>query len=126
MEQSKYEALKEYGFDFDEALDRFMNNQLLLEKFLGKFVQDPTYDQLCGAMEKRDSEEAFRAVHTLKGVAGNLALHGLYDACCRLTEALRGVDTMEQARLRGAGEAFDALCKKYEGTVAAIGTVLDQ
>ena len=93
MSENNYEALLGCGFDPKEALERFMNNQALLEKFLGKFLEDPTYSALCGAMERSDSAEAFRCVHTIKGVAGNLALHGLYDAACRLTETLRGAQS---------------------------------
>lgn len=126
MSENKYEALLGYGFDPEEALERFMNNGALLEKFLGKFLEDMTYSALCEAMERGESAEAFRCVHTIKGVAGNLALHGLYDAACRLTEALRGVENMEQADLRGARSAFSALGRQYEGTCEAIRTCVQR
>ncbi|WP_418454336.1 Hpt domain-containing protein [Allofournierella sp.] len=126
MSENNYEALLGCGFDPKEALERFMNNQALLEKFLGKFLEDPTYSALCGAMERSDSAEAFRCVHTIKGVAGNLALHGLYDAACRLTETLRGAQSMEQAEQRGAGAAFDALCKQYTDTCDAIKSCIER
>lgn len=126
MSENNYEALLGCGFDPKEALERFMNNQALLEKFLGKFLEDPTYSALCEAMGRSDSTEAFRCVHTIKGVASNLALHGLYDAACRLTETLRGAQSMEQANLRGAGAAFDALCKQYTDTCDAIKSCIER
>ena len=46
MSENNYEALLGCGFDPKEALERFMNNQALLEKFLGKFLEDPTYSAL--------------------------------------------------------------------------------
>lgn len=126
MSENNYEALLGCGFDPKEAMERFMNNRALLEKFLGKFLEDPTCSALCEAMERGDSAEAFRCVHTIKGVAGNLALHGLYDAACRLTETLRGAQSMEQAKLRGAGAAFDTLCEQYRTTCDAIKACIDR
>lgn len=120
MGEKAYEALIACGFDRKEAMERFMENEALLERFLGKFVDDETYETLCRAMRAGDNEEAFRAVHTLKGVTGNLALHGLYDACCGLTEVLRGAPDMDAARAAGADEAFARLGESYEATLQAI------
>ena len=47
------------------------------------------------------------------------------DAACRLTETLRGAQSMEQANLRGAGAAFDAYLQQYTGACDAIKLALD-
>lgn len=88
----KKELLKAAGVDYDGALARFMGNEGLLTRFLKKFLDDPNFLDLQGAMERGDAEAAFRAAHTLKGVAGNLSLSELYDNAAKIAEALRGGD----------------------------------
>ena len=46
--------------------------------------------QLTEAVNAQDWETAFRASHTLKGVAQNLGFDGLYRAAFALTEEMRG------------------------------------
>jgi HPt (histidine-containing phosphotransfer) domain-containing protein len=58
-------------------------------RFLGKFLNDKSFEALCTAMEQKNVEEAFRAAHTLKGVSQNLALTKLGRSVERLTERLR-------------------------------------
>ena len=44
----------------------------LVEKFIGKFLDDGSFDALCAQMSAGSREDAFRAAHTLKGVCANL------------------------------------------------------
>ena len=46
-------------------------------KFVKMFFDDPVNSQLCGAMENDDFEAAFRAAHTLKGLAVGMGVHRL-------------------------------------------------
>ena len=55
-----------------------------------------------------DGETAFRAAHTLKGIALNLGFDSLYKADFDLTEKLRGRST------DGCEEFFAATKKAYE------------
>lgn len=77
--------LTEAGMNVDDALKRFMNNEAMLEKFLKKFTADTTYQALVDAISAGDVEEAFKAAHTLKGVAANFSFETLgqkvSDAC---------------------------------------------
>ncbi|MCM1568646.1 MAG: Hpt domain-containing protein [Roseburia sp.] len=77
------EELVGIGIDLEGAMNRFLNNEALLEKFLKKFLQDPNYNALLSAVESGSCEDAFRAGHTLKGVTGNLSLQPLYE-CVRV------------------------------------------
>lgn len=47
-------------------------------------------DAFYTAVRTQDAETAFRAAHTLKGVALNLGLTDLAEAAAAMTEALRG------------------------------------
>lgn len=93
----KRENLEAAGVDYEGALARFMGNEGLLARFLKKFLNDPNFLDLQGALDRGDAEGAFRAAHTLKGVAGNLSLSELYDKASKISEALRGGD-LESAK----------------------------
>ena len=62
----------------------------------------------------KNVEEAFRAAHTLKGVAQNLGFTPLYEATATLTEVLRAGNLPEDDNM------MNAVAKEYERTVAAI------
>lgn len=74
--------------DYDEIIRRLMTDERIA-RFLGKFLNDKSFESLCTAMEQKNVEEAFRAAHTLKGVSQNLALTRLGHSVERLTERLR-------------------------------------
>ena len=109
--------LEEGGINVDEAMQRFMNNEKLLERFLKKFASDVSYDDLVKAMEEKDCEKAFTEAHTLKGVTGNLALTQLHDLVNEQTDYLRGKDFDPAAAM------MPDVAKAYEKVIGAIGEV---
>lgn len=84
--------LEAAGVDVDSAMERFMNNDALLERFMRKFKDDPNYRELLDAVEKKDTERAFTASHTLKGVSGNLSLAALQKKVSEQCEFFRAGD----------------------------------
>lgn len=86
-------TLKEFyaavGGDYDATLNRIPKESMVL-RFVKKYADDKTYAQLTEAVKAQDWETAFRASHTLKGVAQNLGFDGLYRAAFALTEEMRG------------------------------------
>lgn len=75
--------------NYEEALRRLMNDSLI-QRFLNKFIDDKSFENLCAAMNARDYEQAFQEAHTLKGVSQNMSFTALSDAVSALTEELRG------------------------------------
>lgn len=67
--------LKEFyaqiGGSFDAVLSRLCSESFV-RKFVLRYKTDPTFEQLKAAVAIKDWESAFRAAHTLKGVAQNL------------------------------------------------------
>lgn len=82
---------KEIHGDYAEAKARLMSDRLV-EKFVLKFLSDPSMQQLRDAIASGEHDVAFRAVHTLKGVAANLSFTELWNAASALTEQLRHSD----------------------------------
>jgi len=83
------EQLLEYGVLMEEAVRRFMGKEDLYEKFVFKFLSDTSYQKLMEHLDANDYEEAFKDVHTLKGVAANLGLEPLREILSDMTEQLR-------------------------------------
>ena len=105
MEQAKMEILAAGGIDAADALDRMMGSEALLVRFLGKFLEDGTYQALRQAVEGADWDKALAASHTLKGMSGSLSMTGLYDLFTRQVALLRAGQTEEAAALMPAIEA---------------------
>ncbi len=105
-----YEIL---GADLDGALKR-LSNEKLVERFALKFLNDTSFEELEKALGDKNYEEAFRAAHTLKGVAANLSFSRLHDVSAEFTEMLRGGNAP-------ADEAYmEVVRAEYTRTVEAL------
>ncbi|MCI8484547.1 MAG: Hpt domain-containing protein [Lachnospiraceae bacterium] len=92
MNQEIKEQLSAAGMNVEGALERLMNNEMLLERLLIKFKADTNFAGLEKALGENKYEEAFHFAHTLKGVAGNLGMEKLMDADSLVVERLRRQD----------------------------------
>ena len=99
--------------DYEGVLGR-MRKESLVEKFVLKFLNDPSMDALRQGIAAQDRETAFRAAHTIKGVAQNLGFTELYGAGSRLADELRESWSEEAPALAWQVEAA------YQKTAAAI------
>lgn len=86
MEQNRWDALQNAGIDLPDALRRMAGNTELLEKFLMRFPEDDNFGILGRALDGADWDTALIAVHTLKGISGNLGMGRLCQCCCRMLE----------------------------------------
>lgn len=77
------------GGNYDDTLRR-IPSEAIVRKFVLKYPNDPSFGQLKDALAAQDWETAFRASHTLKGVAQNLGMDHLYQVSSALCEAVRG------------------------------------
>lgn len=75
--------------DYAQVIQR-LPSPALVERFLGKFLDDGSFSELTSAMAAGQTEAAFRAAHTLKGVSANLGFEQLRQSASALTEFLRG------------------------------------
>lgn len=80
---------KTVGGSYEEIMARLMTEERVL-RFVRKFPADGSYALLKSSLESGNQEEAFRAAHTLKGVAQNLGFTALYEKASAVTEILRG------------------------------------
>lgn len=102
---------------YEEAMMRFIKEDRL-KKFLGMFLNDPSFSELQAAIAENKWDIAFRAVHTLKGVAGNMAFTRLRASVSDLTEAIRDGKALEDYSL------YDTVCENYNKVVNIVKTYL--
>ena len=110
------QCYQEMGGNYAGVCGR-LPSQKLVEKFARKFPDDPSYAELTAAMASGDHDAAFRAAHTLKGVAANLSFTKLHISAGELTELLRAPADSIPAE---AAPMLEAVTRDYEATVAAI------
>ena len=108
------EAYENIGADYDDVLHRLMDSDDMVARFAGKFLEDPSMAQLEDALTAGDVEAAFRAAHTLKGVAQNLGFSNVFEPASALTESLRG------GSLAGADDLAVPVREQHAATVAAL------
>lgn len=85
-------TLSEFYNSIGESLSEVIGRLRMEErvkKYLLLFLEDPSFNELKEAFESKDAKTAFRAAHTLKGVAANLGLNKLSNTSSDLTEDLR-------------------------------------
>lgn len=110
--QECYAAL---GGDYEDVLSRLRTEERV-RKFVLKFLDDPSYDELLAALDEGRSEDAFRAAHTIKGVCQNLSFTALYQASTVLADALRTGQPASDTQLAAVQQA-------YRRTADAIGAL---
>lgn len=97
-----------------------LGGEPMASRFIRRFASDGSYDALTAALRAGQEQEAFRAAHTLKGVAANLGLERLCAAASALTEALRsGGITPETAALA------ETVAAQYAQVMAGIAELED-
>ena len=65
------EFYEQIDSDYKDVIKRLCDEDMI-KKFVFKFPEDPSFNDLKDGLKKNDAEKAFCAVHTLKGVCSNL------------------------------------------------------
>lgn len=107
---------------YEEAKARLMNDAMI-SRFVVRFLDDPSFSQLEQAWEAQDVEQIRFSSHTLKGVAGNLALTALQASSTEFHEMYRNAEPSDAA---AAQAAYDRVCADYKRTASAIAKFRDQ
>lgn len=85
------------GIQYDEGVTRFSGYANIYEKYLCKYIDDPEFQKLIDAMDRKDYSGAFACAHTIKGMVGNLSLDGLLAKVKVLVELLRNGNDIDGA-----------------------------
>ncbi len=119
MDDKFRQQLEENGADVETTLKRFMGNDAIYQKFLGKFPADPNYANLGSNIETGAFEEAYKCAHALKGVVGNLGLTPIFNKVSDLVEELRN-KTSDEVDAARANELWQEIRTVYEKFIVII------
>ncbi len=109
------EFYRRVGADADEVVRRLGVGEELVVCFALRYREDDTFERLAAALDADDTEEAFRAAHTLKGSSGTLGFERLYRKASDMTEILR------RGELERAKDSLPVLEEEYDNVIAALG-----
>ena len=112
------EFYKNTGSSYEAALSIMMND-MLIERMLGKFMENNAFNSIIEAYEAKDIKAIFALAHTYKGVTGNLALTRLYEISSVLTEATRNNENANvDKEIEELKEAYNLIKTEYEKSLA--------
>ncbi len=95
--------------DLTDAAARFMKNDGMFKKFLFRFPGEKGFSELFELLEKDNAEAAFRAAHTMKGLAANLSLKSISAILVPMTEVLRGGEMPPKEQVEELKKAYDEM-----------------
>lgn len=108
------ECYEQINGDYDGVLQRLMSDERI-RKYLYRFWEEELLQSLNDFIEKEDYGEAFRCVHSIKGVCMNLGLSKLQDSSSELCEALRGGNRPDNLEVM-----LEKVREDYEKVIGAI------
>lgn len=107
--------------DYQDVIAR-LRSERLIQKFVLKFLDDPSYSLLLSSLGEKNFAEAFRAAHTIKGMCQNLGFTRLGNSGAKLTEALRGGNPdFDPALLEAVKEDYRITCEAVSSYKASLG-----
>ena len=102
------------GGDYQSAL-AIMMNDMFIERMLDKFFMNNAYSEIVSAYEKKDFQAVFAGAHSLKGVAGNLALTPLFEISSIITEATRSLKEVDiNKEIDELKNRYASISEKYQ------------
>ena len=105
------ECYSQMGGDYNNVLSRFYD-EAMIKRLLGRFIDHTSFRALEQAMTEGDTQAAFNAAHTLRGVCQSLSFTQLCGTLDSITEALRGGNI--------AAANMDKAKREYDVTLSAI------
>lgn len=108
------------GGDLEGVRARLMTDERI-ERFIGIFAEDPSFENLRVALDEGNLAEAFRAAHTMKGNSRDMGFAPLSDASAELADVLRPDDAgVAAGPLERVPELFEKVEEAYTRTIDAL------
>lgn len=117
------ECYAAFGGNYEDVKSRLMKDDLI-KRLVIKFLADTSYERLAEAVAQKNHGDAFRAVHTLKGVSQNLSFDRLSQATEGLTETLRKWETIPVDEALCEAQ-FEQVTAEYQAVIGAIRQLQD-
>ena len=100
--------------NYQENIARFAGNENIYIKFLKRFLEDNTYNNLKQAYSQKSYEYIEKYAHMLKGLAANLGINRIFLLSNEIVQNER------QKEFNKLDNLYDKLIKEYELTIQMI------
>ncbi len=117
----KRDILVAAGIDYDSGVRRFAGRASLYEKSLSRFPGEGTFQRIRADYQSGDRPQLLLDVHEFKGMCGNIAVSGLYDA----SEAMLSLLRAEPCAQEELDSAYTLLAAGYAKAVAAVRAAME-
>lgn len=102
-----------------ESAKRILQMDMMIDRFIRKFAQDKSFQELMDAYAARDDKGIFQSAHALKGVSANLGLDSLSAMASEIADEFRPGKDRKMSNDVLAGK-IDALKAQYSRTQEGI------
>lgn len=99
------EVYERIGGNYEDIQNRLRSDDMI-ERFLRKFLNEKSYEDLLAAVEADNVEEAIQAAHKMKGVTANLSFTKLFDVLNELLTKLRQENKIDKELVQQITEAY--------------------
>ncbi len=108
------EFYEKIGGDYEGVKGRLCNDDII-KRFVLKFLNEKSYEELMAAVEANDVANAISATHKMKGVVSNLSFDRLFTVVTELLAWLRqeNQDTINM-------EMVEKITEEYQKTISLI------
>ena len=117
MNGKQKEFLAKSGINLTDGLVYFSENERLYEKYLFRFLEEPTFPELFKAIEEDRREDARRAAHSLKGITATLGFTSLN------TSVKAQEFEFKNGRWEEGNQYMDELKKEYARIISVLRAV---
>lgn len=112
------DALIKCETDVDAVMKRLSGDEKLYDQCLAMFLTDPAMEELTRAIGDRSWDDAFTAVHAIKGVAGNMGFIPLFHASAELiilirTGKVKEVDAALEKLKRSYNKIYEVISRYF-------------
>lgn len=117
------EEMQTVGMNVPEMIEHFMDREELFLKYYYKFFEaaDSVVLELTAAAEKEDYQNMLFAAHSLKGLAGNIGLNGVYLPAKKIVDDIRAGEHSDCgsdfSRLQEMYYRAAAIAKRYKASM---------
>lgn len=110
------ERMETAGIHYTEALERFVGNVNLYQKYVTKFLDDTHVADAEKAFAQGDLAEVLSQVHALKGLAGTLGMTPLYEASAEVVRELRDEkEPVLEEKMRNVKQEYERMIEAIRG-----------
>lgn len=102
------------GNDYAALSERTFEDETLIAELMKMLLADDSFSKMRDCMDKGETENAFRAAHSLKGSCGMLGFTALFESMKLITDFLR------YGELDSAEKVYPQVLSEYEKAMELI------